>query len=225
MILITSLCALAVPLVAASGAQAHVYMCTVEGVAGPITPDPSSGAATGVESVLTDLMDNGGMSEGDSLTEAVGGDPLTDTDNGIRRPNAGWEDGIYEFHTPDAPETNLSRCLTVDGGVTGLFLADIDSAGAYDNTVCGTGEAVDRGPANVTTVYLGPPRVNIVDADYVVKFVAGNGPIQISRAETATGHVLTGDGMIHITPGAPGNCVDSDVTQFEVTGAFTLQGP
>lgn len=217
--LIMGLVALAVPLFGATSAQADVAACATAGAAGPITP--------GVQAIVPDL----GTTGADSLL----GDPLTDTDNGVRNPNtppglpnsgAGWEDGIYEFHD------DASLCLTVDTNEnlldTGLYSAAIDSHGAYDNTICGTGLAIDRGPQDSTTVGLTPiaalgPGEPITDANYTVAFAAGTGPILIN-ATTSGGEVLTGGGIVHITP-VVGNCVTTDVTNFSVAAAFVAAGP
>lgn len=206
-ILIAGLLALGAPLLAAPGAHADVLSCATEGGVGPVTP--------GVQSISNDV--------GDTLFT----EPLLDTDNGVSYPHPGWEDGVYEYHD------FISRCLAVDtngpgddgANDTGLYSAVIDSFGAYDNTICGTGLWIDRGPVDSTTVDLTPiqalgPGEDITDANYAITFTAGAGTMGIS-ASTGAGETMTGDGMARLSP-AVGNCVTTDVSAFDVTVGFRL---
>lgn len=258
LILITALGALAVPLVAASGAQADVASCAFGGATGSIdsvtgtdVPAFPNEVGGGVESVLTDLADGN-----------TGGGQLTDTDNGT------GVDGGYTFSNSPGPPpgdpTKFGACVYVDSPgspatASGLYTAVISSAGDYDNTVCGTGFAGDgatfsvvglgaQGPAFVdksTTVTLtavqsigAPAPPDVLDADYAIRFAAGEGVLDIDSIENPVGtNRLVNDdaagqdapeGFVNIaptktegdltTPPSPGkSCVSEDPTPADAT--------
>ena len=109
--------------------------------------------------------------------------------------------------------------------------ATIESVGRYENILCGTGWARDRS-ATGTWVDIhstsANPDVPAGEVGYVVQFTGGNGVLQIGPPESAGDYV--GEGFVNIVPrdlvtnpiGHPyGNCATHNVTEFEVTGAFT----
>lgn len=248
--------ALMVPLVGASGAQADVASCVFTGAAGPITP--YQGPETGVESVLGDPLDDtdgdlGQGNEGDSLLgPPPGGDPLTDTDNGVSSPLLGpvtpaGADGSYHFDNigqaapslclavDDVGETDDPGTTYPDGPDTGLFEAEISSDGEYDNRICGTGLASSRAE-HPTTVDVEPARDPVLgtelalgngedftDAIYNIVFAAGSGPLEISFAENENTETGVGAGIVNILPTpGNGNCITEDVEEFQASGAFAI---
>jgi hypothetical protein len=118
---------------------------------------------------------------------------------------------------------------------------------AHDHTGANTNVAVTSGVVVDTSTV--PPTVNpngsgpaITGVGYEIPFVAGNGALLIglpaplnnlSAAVTGTGahhpHPgvsggYVGAGYVHIQPRAPGNCVTTDVSAFDVAGAFVAVG-
>lgn len=225
LILTTVLVALATPLFAAPSAEADVAACASGPEGGFLTVDGSV-----FEGVLNDRWTLGA----DSLT---GLDPYTDTENGIRNPAWSWEDGPYYAWINMLCLTTDTNGPADDGSDdTGLYGARMILTGAYDNTICGTGLWIDRGPGDSTTLDLTPiaalgPGEDIWDAKYTLSTVAGTGPIVINATTTPTpgapgGEPLAGGGAINLTPvfPSPGDCVTRNVRDFAMTGMFTLIG-
>lgn len=252
LIVITVLGALAVPLVAASGASADVYSCVFNGATGSITTGRAD--ESGVESVATDLVPTaanpqGQGNEGDALAGDASG--LTDTDNGTGGPGS-WglgasvpsasNDGSYVFDTSLAPNPpgNQSRCLfadspagpDADGNGAGVFPINILSSGQYENVVCGTGIAGSTesaaGGGNTDVVATGPGVPGgtfepVTAADYLIRFAAGQGVLDINSATSTFGGATetgAGFGYVNIEPTGGGNCATVDVSTFLAQGAF-----
>lgn len=259
-ILITALGALAVPLIAASSASADVYSCAFTGATGEINTAVRAPEGNAVESIQRDLADT---DPDDSIGIGSGlGDPLTDTDNGSGGPGS-WlaptfqsprttNDGSYTFDTLNSPvNPNPSACVFADtngtpGAVSGVYPIRIQSAGQYENVVCGTGIAVGD-PASLATQVtdtgpaLGTGATGFQDvtaASYTIRFNAGQGVLTISSASNGdTTTVADGDGggVVNIVPSATNDadpndalpaegCVTGDVTNFLASGVFAAVG-
>lgn len=170
LILITALGALAVPLVAASGAQADYYSCVFTGAAGPVegySSPAETGAVPpktepGVESILTDIAQG---DEGDDIGHAIGvHDGLTDTDNGNGSASGTGEDGKYQFATGANGVTCAYVPVPYPRGTRepGIYSGTISSNGEYNNIVCGTGSAEDDGPPSTTPGSTGITEITTV---------------------------------------------------------------
>jgi hypothetical protein len=237
MLLMVSLGAMAVPLFAASGAQADTGVgpsdagvCVFTGVTGSlVSSDPDE---NGVEAIVDDLNEN--------YLNGIPGDPtnLSDTDS-----------GTYTFGTQridvGGHDVNPSSCLVYsDGDVdvvrvtvpqVGLYPISIAATGNYVNTICGTGTAPGTATVNfwnnnernaipnnsANTEAEGP-----VTASYDLQFVAGHGVLTINNVSNADETGGSGAGYVNITPTVTGgNCVTQDVSQFAASGAFAVQIP
>lgn len=227
-LLLTSIVgALAVPLVAASGAQAQgVGTCTYTGATGSLTNnDGRGGGMAGVESIDTDRMGN----DGGPLAGVPGLGDLLDEDNG------GMSDGNFGYKTGPGPlgPPDLTTCVVVNDGVAGApptgVYGDFPGAtgsveitagtdvpmgmGTYNNIICGTGEAI--GDARATATIQGVDYM--IDATVDITFVAGEGVGVISGGADGAAYVnLVPDAL-----GGNGDCVTQDVSRFFASGAFT----
>jgi hypothetical protein len=217
-------CALAVSLIGVSRASAGEYSCAFTGAAGPITPyntgfPASNNNETGVEAVGNDLLhDEGNSPPGDALR-------LLDTDNG-----AASDDGTYSFTT--ALPNGGASCIAVQMvGAVANGIAGINSTGEYDNTVCGTGIAGDDSSSEVTTIWNSPPYPvgppDVTDMDYSIEFEAGQGALDINSITfsppswTYVDSDTAPEGIVNIVP-TMGNCVNTDVSEFQASGAFRV---
>jgi len=126
--------------------------------------------------------------------------------------------GSYTFN-------GAATCVAVEGDVgdpptnSGVYAVTIDSAGQYENQVCGTGWARGTDP-NQTIVSGFPAGEGPVNATYEIQFVGGAGTLRITGGFTPQHDSLTGGGYVQIVP-EQGNCVNEDVSQFRVAGSFT----
>lgn len=107
--------------------------------------------------------------------------------------------------------------------------ASISWAGNYDNLSCGTGWAWDAG-ANLVSLDSGPA---VTGVDYEITFAAMKGAIRIgvgpwtapSAPPGNLGGSWDGGGVTELTP-RDGDCVNSPIRQFDLTGTFTIRdGP
>jgi hypothetical protein len=192
----------------ASAASGDTFACVFTGVAGNLV-DNQNGAA-GIPSIQKDLTNPAYQTAADPRDIEV---------------------GTY----------NYSGEATCAGTINGLTLtsapnnADIVSAGVYNNELCGTGWALDDGQPSQTTVtadVVTPPggRTTADNIGYEIRFLGGNGPLEIgdkaaSGAPNHTGSIssdYTGSGAVHIQPKG-GNCANSDVNAFDVSGSFEAE--
>lgn len=124
------------------------------------------------------------------------------------------DSGTYHFSSEMSPVP--TTCA--EAGLTPVATpVQIDSNGAYVNTICGTGTA--HSGVGQTVIYgaIG----NLSGLYYDITFVAGSGRL--------TGGYSGGIvyGYMNITPDSAeggGNCVNQRVTKFIVSGAFTAVG-
>ena len=133
--------------------------------------------------------------------------------------------GINSIETGDYTFNGDATCVVVEGDVgdpptnSGVYAVTIDSAGQYENQVCGTGWARGTDP-NQTTVTGGPPGEGPVNTTYEIRFVGGAGTLDITGGFTPQHDSVDGAGYVQIVP-SQGNCVNEDVSEFTVAGAFT----
>jgi hypothetical protein len=111
-------------------------------------------------------------------------------------------------------------------------VAQITATGDYDNLICGTGTAYGNATVNGTST-VGPLSVTITNLTtrFGITFAAGTGDLSyvvtggsITATDprgTSTNTIEGGNGVgvINIAP-TNGNCVNEDVKQFNVIGAF-----
>lgn len=202
-------------LVAASSAMAqNVSVCQINGAAGGLTP--------GVQSIVNDATNN---NTGENMS-GPGYDhvslPSTPLDVVLDR-----DSGTYNFDTAGSAAGIPSVCAQV--GTAGNINAGtvrIQSNGSYIDTICGTGEAYsneqgDTGSTTITPLTVVGTGGFAVPSGiaYDILFAAGSGGLVGSYS----GGGLAA-GYINIAP-TVGNCVNQDVTQFNVTGGFVAVGP
>jgi hypothetical protein len=147
------------------------------------------------------------------------------TTNGVK--NVGGT-GTFSF-TSGAGTTTLNlSCVGSNGSAVDVQSLSADSAGSYNNEVCGTGTA-DGSNAAPTATSLGlPGTTNLtslwtgVDFDYHISFVGGQGAL-VFTAPSA----VSGGGPISIAPLDTPNPVTGVCTvRFEVNGALAgVLGP
>lgn len=65
------------------------------------------------------------------------------------------------------------------------------------------------------------PGEDITDANYSIQFPANAGQVVISSATNSDGETGFGAGVINLVP-TVGNCITTDVRQFQATGAFVI---
>jgi hypothetical protein len=203
MAVLASLAVMATMFVGSSTASAAEVACVFTGVAGNLV-DNQNGAA-GIPSIQKDLTNPAYQTAADPRDIEV---------------------GTY----------NYSGAATCAGTVNGQTLtaaannATITSAGVYNNELCGTGWALDDGQPSQTSVTASVTpsgTATAVNIGYEIRFVAGNGQLEIgdkaaSGAPNHTGSIAsdwTGTGAVHIQPKG-GNCGNSDVNAFDVSGSF-----
>jgi len=202
-------------LIAASSAMAtNVSVCQINGAAGGLTP--------GVQNVQNDLT---GVNAGQTISGPGYGHvslPSTPLDFVLDR-----DSGTYNFDSAGAPGGVPSVCAQVGtAGNINAGTVHIVSNGSYIDTICGTGEAYsntlgDGGSTTITpltTVGTGGFAVPSGIA-YDILFAGGSGALTGSYS----GGGLAA-GYINIAP-KTGNCANSDVTEFNVTGGFVAVGP
>ena len=106
-----------------------------------------------------------------------------------------FEDGTFTF----------SGAVTCAGN-NGVETGTVDASGTYRNILCGTGNATGNATVSVPS--------NTVNVGFTIDFVGGNGAIRITSGATGTGDA-------QLVPINHGNCVDTDVTDFDVFGGFS----
>jgi hypothetical protein len=196
---LSAICVLAFGVTGASANPTHGGACAFTGLAGNIT---GTNNPPGVEALLTDLLK---VPQPNNTPTGTPLDILLDTDSGTYT-FGGSATCLINDARPNSPRVEQNVSIT--------------SAGAYTNTICGTGTATSR---NQTTVKdsLGGMLVDTVDYD--ILFVGGNGALSITKARDASdGNFGSGAGYVHITPTQGGNCVTTDVSKFDVAGAFAV---
>ena len=114
----------------------------------------------------------------------------------------------------------------VNGAVVapGVNNATIASAGIFDSVACGTGWALDPTGANTM---IG---ANVNNVAYEIPFVTGSGPMLIGTGQESTDPVhagriagdWAGEGVAHLQPVSPGNCGTTDMSEFTVSGHFSI---
>lgn len=124
--------------------------------------------------------------------------------------------GTYTFQSSNNPNTTV---CSVNNGAPEL--SSIVSAGRYENDLCSTGRAFGENPAATTVT---APSRTVSGVTYRIDFAGGNGRLDVisieGRPEAGTPDI---DGLINIKPQpGQGNCVNQNVSQFNVTGAFTV---
>ncbi|HEX2102263.1 MAG TPA: hypothetical protein VHF51_01325 [Solirubrobacteraceae bacterium] len=194
-------------------------------------------AAVAVVVSLTSVPTANAQSAGDSLSCAFEG-LAGNISPGVRAPLDGGLQGggTYDF------AGNAVACSYTPAGkqpITNQGTA-ISSNGTFANLVCGTGTATGdpvQGAAGTTVTWNGAPPAGVSNIDgvqYTIVFVAGNGVLKIDKVSFTNSTAwrdVAGGGYVNISPrivehhvgGEPssGNCVNEDVTAFNVTGAFS----
>ena len=163
------------------------------------------------------------------------------------------ERGAYNFSSTGGPFSTVCGGI-VFGVPVAAVNASITSSGFYDNILCGQkGFAHDLDGNSTTITLAGFAQLTNIGYDIQFKG-GGHGDLQIgpdgaaSRAGAsellpadpaapthpadgvgggmhgAIDSSYTGEGEVRITPVAPGNCVTTSVSAFEVSGSFTLTG-
>lgn len=203
-----ALAALSVLTCGVSTAEADVYSCTFTSSTGSISPDDFAND-DGIESIENDLA-NG----------------LDDQDT-----------GLFNFDTINFPAGD-AVCLYVDSdlsgnGDTGVYEARFSSRGAYVNDICLTMRFFDTVDSRLTRIELSPTEElvgdDLTDAEYVMNFTAGTGYVDFEDGDNADGaeqneNDVEPDGVVNALPLTPeeGACLLDDVTQVQLTGAFTM---
>lgn len=217
--LISLLCTTSVLVGAALGsAPAYANDDTMAVAACVLEPASVAGVtAPGVASGLTDLA---GINGWDPLN-------LLDTDNGTFRFSGTAVCGGADVAGDDA--TSGPGSTGLPDIVAGTYKIDAGAAivggfSEYSNLICGTGTA--NGDAVLTN--LNAPAANI-KAKFGITFAGGVGKLSmvIQPGGFATGQLGSvnavdggeGTGVIDIAP-FNGNCANTDVTGFQVNGAF-----
>ncbi|HEX2084439.1 MAG TPA: hypothetical protein VHF89_02040 [Solirubrobacteraceae bacterium] len=97
--------------------------------------------------------------------------------------------------------------------------ARITSIGVYANLICGTGSVQSStDPLDTQVLFEHPGIPDITQLDYQIQFVNGTGALQVVEANGAP---VSGGGPVVITP-YEGDCIDENVTAFDVAGSFTI---
>ena len=124
--------------------------------------------------------------------------------------------GVYTF---GGNALSCSYANSATGVIVPTTAARINSRGSFSNLVCSTGTADGDPAAGGTTIDFTDPRVpDVTSASYHIQFVGGQGVMTVA---SFNGQAVTGGGYVNITPHT-GNCVNEDVTAFDVAGSFTV---
>jgi hypothetical protein len=183
----------------AHGTRGDVVACTFSGLSGQLADDDNG--LSGSESIATDhdiAMEHGTY---DLSARA-----------GCSRHDAAT--GSTELGNPSLPTPQGGNVPPVGG-----HNADLVSHGDYYTTLCGTGTWTDSRGATELRFHSGP----VLGFDYEIDFRAMAGTMEISTDEVF-GVPYAGRGVVRIEPVSPGNCVTTDVAEFEVYGQFSFVG-
>jgi hypothetical protein len=172
------------------------------------------------------------IAEGAACTANDGIDDPTTDDGDLN------EFGCYHFTGNVPANPPGAGCVFLDPTDTGVpsenntaCSGTIVSTGNYQNITCGTGTAT--GWATITT---GIPGDDLIEIDYTITFVAGQGVMTIN-GDGQDGHTdgagpgITGGGVVSILPTTtppgppPIGCVNAPATGFTVKGSTTMVLP
>lgn len=120
---------------------------------------------------------------------------------------------------------DLDGLMDATGPNSGVYLGAVLAAGDLQSIVCGTGALHDLAPSGSALVLPADPEAPVGGLIFHATLAGGDAPLEIAHAEDADTVVPpktglgSGAGMLSIRPIA-GNCVNTNVDEWIVNGAF-----